>query len=69
MDAESIKLPDSLSLTKIESIKHWTDKLFSFRTARPGSFRFRSGEFIMLGLAVDGKPLLRAYSCRKSILG
>lgn len=62
MDAESIKLPDSLSLTKIESIKHWTDKLFSFRTARPGSFRFRSGEFIMLGLAVDGKPLLRAYS-------
>tara|TARA_B100001093_G_scaffold517992_1_gene601285 strand:- start:1350 stop:2144 length:795 start_codon:yes stop_codon:yes gene_type:complete len=62
MDAKPIKLPDSLSVTTIESIHHWTESLFSFRAARPASFRFRSGEFIMLGLPVDGKPLLRAYS-------
>jgi ferredoxin--NADP+ reductase len=36
--------------------------LFSFRITRPQSFRFRSGEFVMIGLPVDGKPLLRAYS-------
>ena len=62
MDAQTLKLPDSLSLTTIENIQHWTDALFSFRAARPASFRFRSGEFIMLGLPVEGKPLLRAYS-------
>jgi ferredoxin--NADP+ reductase len=43
-------------------VKHWTDELFSFRTTRDPSFRFRSGQFIMIGLPVDGKPLLRAYS-------
>lgn len=41
---------------------HYTDRLFSFKTTRPPSFRFRSGEFAMLGLEADGKPLLRAYS-------
>ncbi len=41
---------------------HYTDTLFSFRTTRPQSFRFRSGEFAMLGLEANGKPLLRAYS-------
>ncbi len=44
------------------SVHHWTDRLFSFRITRPGSFRFRSGEFVLLGLEVAGKPLLRAYS-------
>lgn len=44
------------------SVHHWTDRLFSFRITRPASLRFRSGEFVMLGLEVDGKPLLRAYS-------
>ena len=43
-------------------VKHWTDKLFSFAVTRPSSFRFRSGEFVMIGLPVNGKPLLRAYS-------
>jgi ferredoxin--NADP+ reductase len=46
----------------VQSVKHWTDRTFSFRTTRPPSFRFRSGEFAMIGLLVDGKPLLRAYS-------
>ncbi|PWE18714.1 ferredoxin--NADP(+) reductase [Marinicauda salina] len=44
------------------SVRHYTDRLFAFRVTRPASFRFRSGEFVMLGLEVDGKPLLRAYS-------
>lgn len=45
--------------------RRWTDRLFSFAVERPDSFRFRSGEFVMLGLpALDGagKPTLRAYS-------
>lgn len=47
----------------VQSVHHWTDTLFSFRVARPRSLRFRSGEFVMLGLLKDdGKPLLRAYS-------
>ncbi len=48
---------------KVLDTHHWTDSLFSFRLTRPESFRFRSGEFIMLGLPQEnGKPLLRAYS-------
>jgi ferredoxin--NADP+ reductase len=47
---------------KVLETHHYTDRLFSFKTTRPASFRFRSGEFAMLGLEVDGKPLLRAYS-------
>jgi ferredoxin--NADP+ reductase len=43
-------------------VKHWTDRLFSFALARPPAFRFRSGEFVMIGLPVNNKPLLRAYS-------
>lgn len=43
-------------------VHHWTDKLFSFRTTRSSNFRFQSGQFTMMGLDVDGKPLTRAYS-------
>lgn len=43
-------------------VHHWTDTLFSFRTTRTPSFRFESGQFVMIGLALDGRPLLRAYS-------
>ncbi len=53
-------LPDAQTVT---DVKHWTDRLFSFRVTRPQSLRFRSGEFVMIGLMGDnGKPLLRAYS-------
>ncbi len=53
-------LPDAQTVT---SVRHWTDRLFSFRVTRPQSLRFRSGEFVMIGLLGDtGKPLLRAYS-------
>ncbi len=44
------------------SVHHWTDTLFSFKTTRDPSFRFRNGEFTMIGLKVNEKPLLRAYS-------
>ena len=47
---------------RVLSVHHWTDSLFSFRTTRDPSFRFRSGQFTMIGIPVDGKPLLRAYS-------
>ena len=59
-------LPDAQTVT---FVKHWTDKLFSFRVTRPASLRFRSGEFVMIGLMGDvnektgkAKPILRAYS-------
>jgi ferredoxin--NADP+ reductase len=53
-------LPDAQEVTEVQ---HYTDRLFRFRTKRPQSLRFRSGEFVMIGLMGDtGKPLLRAYS-------
>lgn len=52
----------SLHEAEVLWVRHWTDKLFSFAVVRPPSFRFRSGEFVMIGLPVNGKPLLRAYS-------
>jgi ferredoxin--NADP+ reductase len=54
------RLPDAQT---VNAVTHWTDSLFSFRVTRPASLRFRSGEFVMIGLLGDnGKPLLRAYS-------
>ncbi|MDE5446543.1 ferredoxin--NADP reductase [Bradyrhizobium hipponense] len=47
---------------RVLSVHHWTDTLFSFTTTRNPSFHFRSGEFAMIGLKVDEKPLLRAHS-------
>ena len=47
---------------KVLSVHHWTDRLFSFTTTRDRSMRFSNGHFTMIGLRVDNKPLLRAYS-------
>lgn len=47
---------------KVLSVRHWTDTLFSFRATRDSSFRFMNGQFAMIGLEVEGRPLLRAYS-------
>ena len=49
---------------KVLWVRHWTDQLFSFAVERPDDFRFRSGEFVMIGLPSEdgGKPALRAYS-------
>jgi len=58
--AKAPTLPDAQTVTEVH---HWTDRLFSFRVTRPRSLRFRSGEFVMIGLLGDNsKPLLRAYS-------
>ena len=60
-----LAVPDTQTVTMV---KHWTDRLFSFRVTRPASLRFRSGEFVMIGLMDTNpktgkeKPLLRAYS-------
>jgi ferredoxin/flavodoxin---NADP+ reductase len=47
---------------KVLSVQHWTDTLFSFRATRNTGFRFQNGQFAMIGLEVEGRPLLRAYS-------
>ena len=63
--AKTPTLPDA---QKVTEVTHWTDRLFSFRVTRPASLRFRSGEFVMIGLMSTDektgreKPLLRAYS-------
>ena len=46
----------------VTAVHHWNDTLFSFKTTREPSFRFESGQFVMIGLEVDGRPLMRAYS-------
>ena len=62
-DASAVKVPTLPDAQTVTYVKHWTDRLFSFRVSRPQSLRFRSGEFVMIGLLGDnGKPLLRAYS-------
>jgi ferredoxin--NADP+ reductase len=55
--------PNAPTEETVLSVEHYTDRLFRFRITRPQSFRFRTGEFVMIGLPKeDGKPLLRAYS-------
>jgi ferredoxin--NADP+ reductase len=51
------------NLEKVLWVKHWTDRLFSFAITRPDTFRFRSGEFVMIGLPPaegETRPILRA---------
>ena len=52
----------ALSVETITHVQQWNSELFSLKMPRPASFRFRSGEFVMIGLVVDDKPLVRAYS-------
>jgi ferredoxin--NADP+ reductase len=47
---------------RVLSVHHWTDKLFTFTTTRDPALRFSNGHFTMIGLKVNNKPLLRAYS-------
>lgn len=47
---------------RVLSVHHWTDRLFTFKTTRDASLRFSNGHFTMIGLRVNDKPLLRAYS-------
>lgn len=52
----------SLIKETVTDIHHWNDSLFSFKTSRNTSLRFENGHFVMIGLEVEGKPLMRAYS-------
>ncbi len=67
-EAKPVKAPTLPDAQTVTEVKHYTDRLFSFRVTRPASLRFRSGEFVMLGLMQTDektgreKPLLRAYS-------
>ncbi|CUH66763.1 Ferredoxin--NADP reductase [Thalassovita gelatinovora] len=55
-------IPTGVFAETVTSIEHYTDRLFKFRITRPASFRFRSGEFVMIGLPNAEKPIFRAYS-------
>ena len=47
---------------RVLSVHHWNDTLFSFKTTRNQGLRFENGQFVMIGLEVEGRPLMRAYS-------
>ncbi|MDH6268606.1 ferredoxin--NADP+ reductase [Rhizobium sp. SG_E_25_P2] len=55
-------IPAGVYAETVTAVQHYTDRLFRFRMTRPQDFRFRSGEFAMIGLMVEGKPVYRAYS-------
>lgn len=55
-------IPANVYAETVVSVKHYTDRLFAFRITRPQSLRFRSGEFVMIGLPNAEKPVYRAYS-------
>lgn len=55
-------VPAGVFAETVTSVQHYTDRLFRFRMTRPASFRFRSGEFVMIGLPNAEKPVFRAYS-------
>ncbi len=55
-------IPTGVFAETVTSVEHYTDRLFRFRITRPASFRFRSGEFVMIGLPSAEKPVYRAYS-------
>lgn len=52
----------ALITERVLDVRHWTEDYFSFTTTRDAGFRFENGQFVMIGLHVEGKPLLRAYS-------
>ena len=62
VDRSAPALPAVLSSETVLGVRHWTERLFSFTVTRDSGFRFQSGQFTLLGLMVDGRPLLRPYS-------
>ncbi|WP_316862581.1 ferredoxin--NADP reductase [uncultured Cohaesibacter sp.] len=55
-------IPANVFAETVTEVQHYTDRLFKFRITRPASFRFRSGEFVMIGLPNAERPVFRAYS-------
>jgi ferredoxin--NADP+ reductase len=47
---------------KVLTVHHWTDRLFSFTTTRDAGLRFENGHFVMVGMLIDDRPVMRAYS-------
>ena len=62
MNNTVFEIPTGVFAENVKSVQHYTDRLFKFRISRPNSFRFRSGEFVMIGLPNAEKPIFRAYS-------
>ncbi|GAJ93734.1 ferredoxin--NADP reductase [Agrobacterium sp. SHOUNA12C] len=60
--APAFPIPANVFVQTVTEVRHFTDRLFKFRITRPAEFRFRSGEFIMIGLPNAEKPVFRAYS-------
>ncbi len=60
--AAAFPIPSGAHAETVTEVQHYTDRLFRFRITRPQSFRFRSGEFVMIGLPNAAKPVMRAYS-------
>ncbi len=58
----SLPIPSGFHAERVVQVQHYTDRLFRFRITRPQSLRFRSGEFVMIGLPGSEKPVMRAYS-------
>ena len=62
LESPDLTIPAGVFAESVTSVEHITDRMFSFRIGRPASFRFRSGEFVMIGLPGKDKPIFRAYS-------
>ncbi len=62
MARPSFSLDKQHAVLNVVGVTHYTNRLFSFKTNRPKAFRFKAGEFVMIGLIVNGKPVFRAYS-------
>ena len=52
----------AITTQRVTAVHHWNDTLFSFKTTRDAGLKFENGHFVMIGMQVDGKPLMRAYS-------
>jgi len=61
-ETAAFPIPANVFAETVTEVKHYTDRLFKFRMTRPASFRFRTGEFAMIGLPNAEKPVFRAYS-------
>ena len=59
---QTFPIPEGMFAETVTEVQHYTDRLFRFRITRPAAFRFRSGEFVMIGLPNAPKPVMRAYS-------
>ena len=57
----------SMNHERILSVRHWTDRLFSFTATRNPGFRFDSGQFAMIGIEVEDRPMLRTYSMASAV--